>query len=238
MINDNSRPLVFLGSNAAIWFLTDTCEQHGIQVAGIIDSDYFGNTDQIEGVPVIDTELVFADPERLAYYKNTYNFFIATNWLADRDPIQVRNRLKRQRLIDLIEQHDLPCISLVDQSAKVHRTTRIGRGVFVDGFAYVSAFNEIEDFVSIFAYSALGHHNRIGKNSVIQRQSGIKDDNVIESEVYIGLHSQIFGDHLTIASGTVIHPCMAIRRSTAPNEVVSLAGKDLRKIYHLASFDN
>jgi UDP-3-O-[3-hydroxymyristoyl] glucosamine N-acyltransferase len=83
----------------------------------------------------------------------------------------------------------------------------------------------------------LGHHNRIGKNSVIQRQSGIKDDNIIEPEVYIGLHSQIFGDHLTIAQGTVIHPCMAIRRSTVPDEVVSLAGKDLRKIYHLASFD-
>jgi len=238
MVNDSSRPLLFLGSNAAMWFFVDACEQHGIEVAGIIDSDYYGNTSHINDIPVIDTELSFEDSEKLKYYKENFNFFLATNWLADRDPISIRNKEKRQRLIDIIDQFELPCISLVDKSAKVHRTSSIGKNVFIDGFCYISAFNSIEDFVSIFAYSAVGHHNTIGRNSVIQRQSGIKDYNTLESNVYVGLHSQIFGDELTISQGTVIHPCIAMRRSTVADEVISLAGKDLRKLYQLTNVDN
>ena len=42
-INDTQKPLIFLGSNDAMYILTEACEQLGIQFAGIIDKDYYGN---------------------------------------------------------------------------------------------------------------------------------------------------------------------------------------------------
>ena len=59
------------------------------------------------------------------------------------------------------------------------------------------------------------------------------NDNVIEDEVYFGLHSQDSKGGLHIRRGTVIHPCLMIRRDTKENEVISLVGKDLRRIYQL-----
>ena len=230
-INDNSRPVIFIGSNSAIFLLVDLCEQHNIKIEGIIDSDYFGNTDTIEGIPVIDTELSFNDPERLEYYRSNFNFFLATNWLPDNNETQIRNRQKRDALIELIERLDLPCISLVDNSARVHKTNQIGKNVTIDALCYVSPKNVIGDYTNIFAGVMVGYHNVIGKNVVFQRMAGIMHYNQVGDNVYVGLHSQICVNEITISSGTVLHPCMAIKRNTKENELISLAGKDLRKVY-------
>ena len=58
---------------------TEICEDAGITVHGIIDNDYFGNTDYIDDIPVIDTEFSFSDLEKLKYYRDNFNFFCATN---------------------------------------------------------------------------------------------------------------------------------------------------------------
>jgi UDP-3-O-[3-hydroxymyristoyl] glucosamine N-acyltransferase len=89
----------------------------------------------------------------------------------------------------------------------------------------------IGDFTHIYAYAAIGHHNNIGKNCFIQRQAGIHINNTLEDNVYVGLSTQVFADGITLSKGTVIHPCLAVNRSTVENETVSLAGKDLRRVY-------
>jgi hypothetical protein len=231
LINNNSRPLIFLGSNAALWFITDICNRRHIKVHGIIDSDYFGNKDDLEGIPVVDTELAFADPDKLKYYKENFNFFLVVNWTGQKDSVHARDFKKRLQFIELIEKYDLNCISLVDPTSVVHHTNVIGKNVLIDSFCYISAHNEIGDFTNIYAYAAIGHHNMIGRNCVIQRQSGVHMHNTLEENVYVGLSTQVFGDHLTLGTGTIIHPCLAVNRSTKANETVSLAGKDLRRIY-------
>ena len=195
ILNDNSKPLIFLGSNSALWFISDICRRHNIKVHGIIDSDYFGNKAHLDNIPVIDSELVFENPTTLQYY------------------------------------HNLNCISLVDKTSVVHETNIIGKNVLIDSFCCVSAYNTIGDFTSIYAYAAIGHHNVIGRNCIIQRQSGVHMSNILEENVYVGLSTQVFGDHLTLKKGTIVHPCLAVNRSTKENETVSLAGKDLSRIY-------
>ena len=69
-INNNQKPLIFIGSNAVMGKLLDICDEHGILVAGIIDNDYYGNQDSVNGVPVIDTEHSFNNLEKLNYYKD------------------------------------------------------------------------------------------------------------------------------------------------------------------------
>jgi hypothetical protein len=91
----------------------------------------------------------------------------------------------------------------------------------------------IGDFTNLFTGAGIGYANIIGKSCVFQRHSGTMNDNIIEDEVYFGLHSQDSKGGLRIRRGTVIHPCLMIRRDTQENEVISLVGKDLRRIYQL-----
>lgn len=237
-INDASKPLILIGSNSALFFIQDACDQHGIKIHGIIDSDYYGNTAELEGIPVIDTELSFNDPAKLADYKENFNFFLATNWQPNNDPISERNRDKRKMLIGLIDQHDLPCISLIDSTAFVQKTNVIGKSVFIDALVYISAQNIIEDYVGIYVNAKIGYKNIIKRNSIIQRSVGLMHRTLIEEDVYFSLHSGVFVSDIIFKRGTVIHPCLCMGRGTEENEVVSLAGKDLRRVYNLQTIVN
>jgi hypothetical protein len=221
-----------LGSNSALFFLVDLCEQHNIKIAGIIDSDYYGNTSHLENIPVIDTEDSLNDPVKLQHYKENYNFFLSTSWVTGTDNIQLRNLEKRKKLIGLIEEKNLPCISLIDSSSRVHKSNQIGKNVIVDSLVYISPRNIIGDYTAIWAATMIGYCNTIGKSCVFQRHSGIMHYNKIGDHVYFGLHTQDSVGSLNIANGTIIHPCLMIRRDTKENEVISLAGKDLRKVYN------
>jgi acetyltransferase-like isoleucine patch superfamily enzyme len=237
MINDNSRPLILVGSNSALFYITDVCENFDIKIEGIIDSDYYGNTDSIQGIPVIDTEESFSDPEKLAYYKNNFNFFLATNYLPENNPVMQRNTDKRFRLIKLIDDLDLPCISLIDKGAVVHKTCTIGKNVFMESMCYIPGHNEIGDYTSIHSFCIAGHNNKIGRNCVLQRKAGVYDFVTLEDNVFVGMNSHLAAHNITLGNGTMVHACMVVRRSTKPNEVISLVGKDLRKIYHMPTED-
>jgi NDP-sugar pyrophosphorylase family protein len=231
-INDNSKPLVLVGSNSALFFIQDICDQHGIKIHGIIDSDYYGNTDDLHGIPVVDTELSFNDTSKLAEYKEKFNFFLATNWQPDQNPISEQDRNKRKMLMTLIDQFDLPCISLVDRTAIVQKTNVIGKSVLIDALVYISAENIIEDFVGIYANVKIGYKNVIKRNSILQRSVGFMHRTLVEENVYFSLNVNVFVSDITFGEGTVIHPCLCMGRGTSKNEVVSLAGKDLRRIYN------
>jgi hypothetical protein len=107
MVNDTSKPLIFLGASQSIAIYIECCEHVGIQIAGIIDGDYYGNTATIENVAVIDGHDAFSTPEKIAYYRENFNFFCAVNWLPVQDEISIRGRKKRQDLIGLAQQHNL-----------------------------------------------------------------------------------------------------------------------------------
>lgn len=238
-INDHSKPLILIGSNSALWFLKDMCNQHRIRIHGIIDDDYYGNTAELDGIPVIDTETALqSDQAKLNHYKQNFNFFLATNYVSVSTEIQQRNNRKLLLLRNLMDSLDLPCISLIDQSAKVHPSCVIGKNVFVDAMCYFSAHNHVEDYCSFFAGAMLGYHNQIKRGTVFQRRAGTMNYNTFGRDVYVGLHSQISGERLTIADGTVVHPCMCVRRSTEPGEIISLAGGDLRKIYYFYTMED
>jgi hypothetical protein len=229
-VNDVSRPVIFLGSNSMLHKLTETCEQLGIAVHGIIDRDYWGNTDSMYGVPVVDSEESFLDPERLAYYRDNFHFFCATNWIPEQNDISIRNYQKRMHLLDCIQQHQLPCVSLVDPSSQISRHATIGQGVYIDWNVQVNAGAVIGDFTNIYCGTVIGHDNLIGRNCVFQRHSMLIGDNIVGDNVYFGLCVKALKPNAQFGSGTVIHEAIYIRRGTVENEVVSLTGTNLNRI--------
>lgn len=232
MINNNSKPLIILGSRKPIGKIQRICRQNQIQIAGIIDSDYFGNTEWFENILVIDTEKVFLDPEKLAYYKNNYNFFLATSWTPEQDQIMIRNRQRRNDLISIIEKYDLPCISLVDQSSMIDPSAKIGKNVFIDCFCIVEESVTIGDYTAMYGFSGIAHNSAVGKNCVIHGKAGTTSNCTIEDDCYLGINTGLWRSDIILRKGTVIHPNLAVHRSTKENEIISLAGKDLRRIYH------
>jgi len=225
MVNDNSKPLILVGSRWSPGVIVRICQQNNIKIAGIIDSDYYGNTEKIGGIPVIDTE------DKLKNYKDDYNFFLASSWTPEQTDTALRTKARRAELIDLIERLDLPCLTLIDKNSVIDNNVSFGKNCLVDCFVVIGEHNSFGDYVSIYHQAGFGHHNKVGNNCVFQRKSGITSMSVIEDYCYFGLNSNLLGFDIHIRKGTVVQPGLNLLRSTQENELVGLAGKDLRRVY-------
>jgi acetyltransferase-like isoleucine patch superfamily enzyme len=228
----SNKPLIFLGSNVAISQFAETAQDLNIEVAGIIDGDYYGNTESIDGIPIIDSEQSFNDAEKLEYYRQNYVFFCATNWIPQDDAVSKRNKEKRHRLIDLIDQSDLPCMNIIDPRAKIHSSTKLGKGIYIDSFALVDPNVTIGDYTTVYAFSGLGHGSTFGRNCVIQRHISITGDVTFGDNVFLGTACKILKTGVTISSGTFVHEAIYLKRGTIENEIISRNGVNTKRVLH------
>jgi acetyltransferase-like isoleucine patch superfamily enzyme len=229
-INDNSLPLIFLGSNCVLEMYVQLCDSLGIKIHGIIDKDYFGNTDQIEGIKVIDSQDSFNNKDLLNYYKQNYNFFCAVNWTPVLNDVAVRDKEKRHHLIDLIDHHQLNCISLVDKNAVLPMSTKIGRGCFIDKYIDILPRVSIGDFTNLYTLSHIGHDTTIGRNCVIQRYCAVPSYAQLENNVFFSSAVKALKNSVTFGENTFIHEGIYIKRGTVKNETVSMYGKNLQRL--------
>ena len=217
-----SKPLLFLGSALAIQLYIDAANRQGIQVAGILDSDYFGNTENFKGLPILGTEY------DLDKWTNDYEFFIATN--TSSDPSHVRDTNKRKKLIDIVEQANIECINLIDPNSYVGSNVTLGHGIFIGYNAYIEHSNSIGSFSQIHFNAGISHNCKIGKNTIIQRKCGLGNVTVGD-DVYISIWTNIYKSTPTIiGDGAVIDQALWVARNVAPGEHVKLT-KDAIKIY-------
>jgi len=221
LINDSSRPLVFLGSNSNLYQYIEICQLIGIDIAGIMDSDYYGNTDYYCEIPVIDTEESLYNSEKLKMYQEKYNFFCATNWSPERDADIIRNKEKRHKLIDLIDQFDLRCISLVGLVNFISPSVKIGKGVFIDSMVHVGPKASIGDFVNIQAMTCVGPNAKIGRNCTLQRLCCISDV-VVGENSYFAPMTKALKNKAVFGANTFIHEGIYIKRGTVDNEIVAM----------------
>ena len=233
MINDILKPLVFLGSNSNIYKIYELCTSVGYNVVGIIDDDYHRHG-KFKELNVIASEQELIDNKDNLQEK--YQYICVTNWYTNDDTvcnydIISRNREKRNKLIDLLDNLKLEIATVISPLAKVSKYSNIGKGIFVDDFAIIEPSVTIADHNSIYAFSYIGHDSIINRNCVIQRYCFITSTVTIENNVYMGLCSRILRSKAIISQGTFIHPGLTLLRSTSVNEEISLVGKDLRKVY-------
>lgn len=233
MINDILKPLVFLGSNSNIYKIYELCTSVGYDVVGIIDDDYY-DQGKFKEFNIIASEQELIDNKDNLQKK--YQYICVTNWYTNDDTvceydIILRNKQKRNKLIDLLDNLKLEIATIISPLAKVSKYSDIGKGVFVDDFAIIEPNVTIADHNSIYAFSYIGHDSIINRNCVVQRYCFITSAVIIENNVYMGLCSRILRSKSIISQGTFIHPGLTLLRSTSTNEEISLVGKDLRKVY-------
>ncbi len=226
------KPLIFLGSSFSILKQIEVCEENGIEIFGIIDSDYFGNQDKFNGISIIDTEESFRDPVKCDFYKKNFNFFCATNWIPVQDHVSIRNKIKRDNYINLIDKLGLDCVNIINQSARISKYARLGKGCFIDGNVMIEPGCGIGDFVNIYSNCEIGHNTAIGRNSVLQRRVGIAADTIIENDVYFACASMALKNGVTYGAGTFIHEAVYIRRGTVAGEIVQQFAGNQKRVYH------
>ena len=226
MINDTSIPLVLIGTNSNIFKIHELAETIGYNIVGIIDDDYHGQGN-FRGIPIIAKE------EEIASLKDTHQFFCVTNWLPYKDEVSVRNRLKRSRYLELMDQLDLNVATIVSPQARVSKHSTLGKGVYVEDFSVVEPDVTVSDYVSLHVFSYVGHATTIGRNSVLQRFVLVTSYMTIENDVYFGLCSKACRNNTIVRENTFLHSSLMLLRDTEPDEVIGLVGKDLRRIYEI-----
>ena len=219
----HERPVIFLGTNSNLLLYCEVAEKAGLTIAGIVDNDYAGNTEQLHGLPVLGSE---QDADFLQTCKDQYWFFIATNWSPG--PEHVRDCQKRQHLIDVVTQHQLTCVNIVDPSAQVSRYAKLGQGIYIGALSYIEPNVTIEDHAQIHYGAGLSHGSRVGTNTVIQRQAGIAAD--IGDNCYIGMWCKLFKSPLLkVGDNAIINPGLYVARDIEPQEYVRLT-KESRRV--------
>ena len=205
--------MIFLGSNSALGIWVDVCRRANIPVTGIMDSDYYGNTDSICGVPVIDTE------DNIENYYNkkirmwTNSFFIATNWdPSRRDDVTLRNNDKRDKFKELLNRYpDIRLQNIVDPLAVVPKDVELGGGNYVGAGAVIEPGVKIGKHTQIWYQTIVGHETEIGEDCTLQRRSGIWGGNM-GNHVYLSIGAIYGGNYKDsyIGDNAWIHPGLAV----------------------------
>ena len=223
-----NKPLVFLGSNSNIHKIYELGISAGYEVIGIIDDDYHGQG-KFKEFTVIATEQELVD--NTDNIQEKYQYICVTNWLTDKDSVALRNKEKRIKQINLLDSLPVQIATVISPLARVSNYSNIGVGTFIDDFVVVEPHVTIADHVAIHSFAFVGHNSNVGRNSVLQRYCFLTSNVTLENTVYLGLCSKILRSDVIIRQGTFVHPGLMLLRGTAVNEEVSLAGKDLRKVY-------
>lgn len=192
--------IVFVGSNHNIQQMTDICQSQGLEVVGILDHDYWLNTEHIGSVPVIGSEQDWN-------WSTEYSYFIATNWIPSNNPVHQRNQLKRINQIKLLQQQKVQCVNLIHPTAVVPNTCVLGQGVMIGANAVIGNFCHIGDYCQIREQSYLAHSATLGTNVILQVQAYVGTNVVVNDNSYIGIKSSIIPkstDQLSIPANTFI----------------------------------
>lgn len=175
------KQLVFLGSNHNLRQMADIADMLGYEVMGIVDQDYFGNTDYICNIPVIGNELTWD--------KKDYVYFNAVNYnpLASHQ----RNNAKRQQLQELASEKQLTCINLIHPAAIVAPTVRLGHNIMICAGAIVSNYATLNSYCQIREQSYIAHNAVIGAGAVVQVQGYVGSEIVVGDNAYIGIKGTV-----------------------------------------------
>lgn len=218
------KPLIFLGSSSNIILFAETAEKMGIDIAGVVDDNYWGNTAEVSGIPFIGSENSF-DFEK---YRKTHTFFVSPSV----SPIHTNDRRKRLKMIAIAEQNELQLQSLINGFCEIGKTAILEQGCYI---GYISAIGHgavIKSHSQIHTCAGVSHNSVIGKNSVVERYASMLSNTKIGENVHMGLGSTLAKDGgLTVGNNAVIHPKVTVMRDVEENEIVSLAGDNRRRIF-------
>ena len=220
------RPVIFLGTGSNLEVPLRICQLRNIPVAGIVDSDYYGNTDKKNGVEIIGSEHSFDfDTAR-----DQFDFFVGQSSSTQ----DQRSRKKRLDYISIINHHNLNCATLIHPTSEIYNNVEIGPGCLIGFCTGISHHVTIGAHSRLDSFSMIAHHVEIGDNCCINPYSFISANTIVKNNVVIMPGAAIIRtgkNHTVIGNDAIIHPKVTVAREVEPGEIISLVGSNTRRIY-------
>jgi len=211
------KKLIILGHSQNIQRILDLANAQ-YDVEGIVDDNYFGNTEQLNGLPIIGTE---KNINPVLDQHNDAEFFISTPLTFGATESQKYSNQKRLRFIELVDQLQLPMTNFIHPTAIVPSTTVFGKGIFIDAYTVLQNYVVLNDFVFVKEQVCIAHHTVIGKNTNISTQCYISSHVNIGQNCFIGIKSSIVtsDSELHIGSNSATHPGVIVHRNLPENSI-------------------
>jgi UDP-3-O-[3-hydroxymyristoyl] glucosamine N-acyltransferase len=204
------RPLIFVGSRVMLGELATIADLNNIEILGILDCHYYGNTDTICGIPIIgDERWLLNDDPRGKIYRETCDFFpgnyhdgeqrsAAHNTNTD---LNIMHNLSspdlRRKRIDILDKSKVNVINLIHPDASVaglkskYSSYKIGKGVQIHYGCFHGVDNVvIEDYTAFLTGNIIGHAVKVGRNTLVAPQTFLHDCDIGADSV-VGIYSRI-----------------------------------------------
>ena len=226
-----SKPIVLVGYRSGLDSLVDIADAMGVEIAGIFDKYFYGNTEQIDDIPFIGNEDEITDDDI-----KKYDFVLSSNYVGY---INIKNFEHngdnlRKRRIKIFKERNLPTANLIHPSSYVSPKTYIGSSVIIARDCYVRAKSYIGDFCFLDSGAAIAHDVRLGENVIMTPYSFIAGFINIGDNVMIGAGSKIVNGYadkiLTVGNDAKIMAGSTIFKDVPDGKFITNTGKILRRL--------
>lgn len=244
-----NKPLIFIGSRYLLPELAVVAEAQGYEILGILDYQFWGNTDSICNIPVIGDERWLLDPDhhQAELWRQTCTFFVATFYHGQQFCQTDDGNIEKLRWdrIQLTKQLNLDVCNLIHPDAKVlglnsrYSSTNIGRGIFLAQGVDLSIFDvSIGDHCQVGWNSGIGHGARLAENVLVGPYCCLYRISV-GSNSYIGINSKVdfnssLNQNISIGAWSTVWGNCTLGRDVPDNHILTSTGRCLRKYRSLA----
>lgn len=230
-----NKPLVLIGCRALMDFWVDTCEVLNKPLLGFVDRYYHGNTQSVDGVECIGSDLDLIDNPQMF---GDVEFMIATGWDGNTkfSNLQFDGYHLRQEKLQLVTQLNLPLATLIDPRAVVPRSTIIGAGSYVGRFVNMRTNNTIGRHCFIHDNAIIVHDVVVGDNCILGINAAIMGGVHIGNNVYIGTSALLVNckgtkqPFISVGDDCKIHAGALVQKDMPAGTTATYVGKYLRRM--------
>jgi acyl-[acyl carrier protein]--UDP-N-acetylglucosamine O-acyltransferase len=101
----------------------------------------------------------------------------------------------------------------------VANTAKIGEGIIICPFCFVSNNAQLDDFVLMNAYSSCGHDTKVGKYCILSPYATLNGFVVLEDEVFLGTHATVTA-YKKVGYQSKVSANSVVMRDVPPNRIV------------------
>jgi len=187
------KPIIFVGYRLNLHDILLVTRALDRQVVGVIDKYFYGNTDEVCGIPIVGSEDLLSDKT----FTDDHDFFLTSWWDGYENvenPEHSGDNLRQTR-IKLLEDNGVKCTNLIHPQCTELEDTQLGNGIIAMPMSGISHHCDIGDHCVIDWYSYVGHNCKICKNFIVGARSSLAGYLNIEDNVRIGLSVTIAHGH-------------------------------------------
>jgi acetyltransferase-like isoleucine patch superfamily enzyme len=225
------KPIALVGYRAGLDLLVDIADEMGLEIAGIFDKYFYGNTDSIDGIPFIGNEDEITDEDI-----RKYDFVLSSNYAGHSNlkNFEHNGDNLRKKRIKIFKDRRLPAANLIHPTAYVSSKTYVGSSVIIARNCYIRAKSHIGDFCFLDSGSAIAHDVSLGENVILTPYSFIAGFINVGNNVMIGCGSNIVNGYgnrtMVIGDDVKIMAGSTVLKDVPDGKFVSNTGKILRRL--------